>query len=89
MPRTVTAPMIVRKSMEEAGIARHYMFTNNYAKCRTVKCYVRSYESSKLLRRIIDKALRAAGHSNFSFKTIEYGPAMWRGAMSFIVRLPK
>jgi hypothetical protein len=84
---------IVRSVMRANGKPSYMIYTNKYAKCRTVKCYQRG-NSITLTELVGDirTALCKAGVADFSIKSIKASNWASRGGMidlnSIIVRIP-
>jgi len=81
----VAPTLLVRKIMYRLG--RSHVYTNNYAKCHTVKCYKFADESENLIACLrISNTLKNLGVKDFTIKTTKGRPYM-HGAI--IVRIPK
>lgn len=78
---------LVRSVMRKFGVPTYMMFTNNYEKCRTVKCYRLHGLDVEALYDEICNVLRQAGCRGFSLRLPE-GHHSYRPG-SFIVRIPK
>jgi|APFre7841882654_1041346.scaffolds.fasta_scaffold262217_1 NADH:ubiquinone oxidoreductase subunit E len=83
---TTTVPALVRKIIRFYNeIEYNPIWTNKYEKCRTVKCYVTSYETADNITNALN-ILLGAGNIEHSTKVREY-PSV-PGVMSYIVRIP-
>jgi len=81
----VAPTLLVRKIMYRLG--RSHVYTNNYAKCHTVKCYKFADESENLIACLrISNTLKNLGVKVFTIKTTK-GRLYMHGAI--IVRIPK
>ena len=83
----VAPTTLVRSVMRKFGVPTYMMFTNNYEKCRTVKCYrLNDLDIGAMYDEIAD-VLRQAGVRGFSLRLPESHYSFRPG--SFIIRIPK
>lgn len=77
----VNPTLLARRIMYKFGKRPYMVFTNNYEKCKTVKCYASSSAQANLMLGLeLDNFLRDAGVVGHTIK---------RNNGSIIVRIPK
>ena len=83
----VAPTLLVRKVMYRLG--RALVYTNNYAKCHTVKCYKFADESENVIACLrISNTLKNLGIKDFTIKTTSRRSPYGRNG-AIIVRIPK